>query len=260
MDETLAVALAAANAAGALHLEGLGRVRQVRTKAHNDLVTDVDVAAEAAIKAIIREAFPDHAIVGEESGGTLVDGPCWVIDPLDGTTNYAHGFPFFAVSIALCKDRQPVLGVIHQATSSETFWALSGRGAFLNGQPIRVSTVPEPSGALVATGFAPDVGRDPKNTAEFLAALKQVQAVRRPGSAALDLAAVACGRFDAFWEFGLAAWDVAAGALLVTEAGGQITAVDGGPFALDARTILASNGLLHETFREVLAGKTEARP
>jgi len=252
MDEMLAVALAAAKAAGALHLEGLGRVRQVRTKGHNDLVTDVDVAAEAAIRAIIGEAFPDHAIVGEESGGTLTDGPCWVVDPLDGTTNYAHGFPFFAVSIAWCIDRKPVLGVIHQATSGETFWALEGRGAFLNGQPIHVSAVPEPSGALVATGFAPDVGLDPRNTTEFLAALKKVQAVRRPGSAALDLAAVACGRFDAFWEYGLAPWDVAAGALLVTEAGGRVSAVDGGPFALEARTILASNGLLHETFRDVL--------
>ena len=260
MEPALAVALEAARAAGALHLQGLGRVRQVRTKGVNDLVTDVDVAAEQAITAILREAFPDHGILGEEGGGALTGGLCWVVDPLDGTTNYAHGFPFFCVSIALCRNGKPILGVIHQATSGETFWATEGGGAWLNGSPIHVSDVATPSGALVATGFAPDVGQNLSNTHEFLAALREVQAVRRPGSAALDLAAVACGRFDAFWEYGLAPWDVAAGALLVAEAGGRVTAVDGSEFAIDQRTILASNGALHEPFRQVLAaGPGQAR-
>ncbi|MEB3299699.1 MAG: inositol monophosphatase family protein [Candidatus Sericytochromatia bacterium] len=258
MDEMLGVALDAARAAGELHLAGLGQVRHIRRKGHNDLVTDVDVASEQAIRSILLGAFPDHAIVGEESGGILEDGLCWVVDPLDGTTNYAHGFPFFAVSIALCRDRRPVLGVIHQATSGETFWATEGGGAFLNGQPIHVSEVPVPEEALVATGFAPDVGLDPQNTREFLAALAKVQAVRRPGSAALDLAAVACGRFDAFWEYGLASWDVAAGALLVTEAGGTVTGVDGGTFGIAGRSILATNGWLHDSFRKVLTERKGA--
>lgn len=245
----LATARAAAAEAAALISARAGAER-VRTKSGvGDLVTAVDEAAEAAILARIRADFPGDAVVAEESAQAAVGaGRRWIVDPVDGTVNFVHGHPFVCVSIALADDEGLAVGVVHAPVLGEVFHAVRGGGAFLNDRPMRVSSVAEPSGALLATGFPfregkGDVGAYLRLVGE---ALRGTHGVRRDGAAALDLAFVAAGRLDGFFEIGLSPWDVAAGALLVMEAGGRVTGWPGdvaGP--VESGRVLASNGALH---------------
>ncbi len=224
-----------------------------------DIVTVADRASERAVIARLRADFPDAAILAEESGRTAgTSDERWIIDPLDGTTNYAHGYPLYCVSIAYERAGELLAGVVYAPALGECFAAERGGGARLGDAPIRVSTIDRIADAMVCTGFHPaDFAR---NAAFFARASGHAQAVRRDGSAALDLAFVACGRFDGFWEFDLHAWDVAAGTLLVHEAGGTITRVDGSPARVDARSILASNGRIHAALQGVLAPEDKDGP
>jgi myo-inositol-1(or 4)-monophosphatase len=220
-----------------------------------DLVTEADREAEHAVIRTLNRAFPQHAILAEESGANEARSPHrWIIDPLDGTTNFAHRFPQFCVSIAYERRGRVELAVVFDALKRETFFAVRGRGARLNSKPIRVSATPSLDLALLATGFPYD-RRERRNfyLTFWEAFMMRTQGVRRTGSAALDLCYVACGRVDAFWEFGLRPWDVAAGSLIVSEAGGRVTNLDGSALDIDARKILASNGRLHRAMRETIA-------
>ncbi len=242
-----------ADRAGALLREGFGRPHDVIDKGPQDIVTEADRASEALIVAAVRERFPSAAILGEEGGTYAGSGDeRFIVDPLDGTTNYAHGYPMFCVSIAY--ERAGVLeaAAIHAPVLGLRFAARRGSGATLNDAPIRVSAVEALGRALVCTGFNP--ARYDRNGRYFAAISRLAQGVRRDGSAALDLAMVGAGRFDAFWEWDLKPWDVAAGALIITEAGGRVGAIDGGPLDLVAGSILVSNGRMHDELREALAG------
>jgi myo-inositol-1(or 4)-monophosphatase len=249
------VALRAARAAGRIHLQRLSRIKVTRKTNAIDLVTEADRESEQAVIRTLGRAFPHHAILAEESGAnTRVSEHRWIIDPLDGTTNFAHAFPQFCVSIAYERRGRVELAVVFDALKRELFVAARGRGARLNGRPIHVSTTPSLDLALLATGFPYD-RRERRNFyfTFWEAFMMRTQGVRRTGSAALDLCYVACGRVDAFWEFGLRPWDVAAGALIVAEAGGRATNLDGTTLDLEARKILASNGKLHRAMRETIA-------
>ncbi|HQP32427.1 MAG TPA: inositol monophosphatase family protein [Deltaproteobacteria bacterium] len=219
----------------------------VEHKGRIDLVTEVDKAAQERIVSAIERRFPDHGIVAEEGyrkdGGS---GYTWIIDPLDGTTNYVHRLPVYAVSLALYRGESPLLGVCYNPAAGELFAAETGKGATRNGTPITVSTTTEFVDALVATGFPYRSQNLEKITARFFRVVTRAQGVRRLGAAALDLCYVACGVFDAFWEEGLAPWDMAAGALILKEAGGRITNLDGSPFDLARGTVIASNSRLHD--------------
>jgi myo-inositol-1(or 4)-monophosphatase len=255
----LPVALDAARGAGRLLREELGGTRRIRHKRSViDLVTEMDQRAERFIVERLLGAFPDHGVLAEEGGAT--DGRSeyrWLIDPLDGTTNYAHGLPIFAVSVALERSGTVELGVAYDPTRDECFVAQRGRGATLDGEPIRVSTVESLDQALLVTGFPYDIRTTPEtNLPEYAALSVRAQAVRRLGSAVLDLCYVACGRLDGFWELALGPWDMAAGGLIVQEAGGRVTSVRGGPWRLEGPGILASNGLVHDA---ILAGLGAAR-
>jgi myo-inositol-1(or 4)-monophosphatase len=230
-----------------------------------DLVTEVDLACERMCRAVLAERFPDHDILAEE----LSAGPQevararyrWVFDPVDGTTNYAHGLPIFCASLALELDGQPVVGAIYDPTRRELFTAERGQGSFVNGTPLKGSTTDALGDALLVTGFPYDVHvRGPELVELFGLFLHRARAVRRLGSAALDLCYVAAGRFDGFWEQHLKPWDVSAGALVVTEAGGRITGMDGGVFGARAGHLVASNGLVHDAMLDVIrdsrAGRT----
>ncbi|KPJ53688.1 histidinol phosphate phosphatase [candidate division TA06 bacterium DG_24] len=236
-------------------LSGFGKAEQIDHKGAVDLVTEYDRAAEEAIVNVIRARHPDHAIVAEEGHGAEGRSPWrWFVDPLDGTTNYAHGYPCFSVSIAAEHAGQTVLGVVHDPLHKEAFTAVRGEGALLNGNPIRVSRTDELSESLLATGFPYDVRvHKDNNLNHFGSFVVRAQAVRRDGSAALDLCYVAAGRFDGFWELKLAPWDVAAGTLIVLEAGGRITDFSGESEEIDGREIVASNGLIHDAMLSVLA-------
>ncbi len=221
-----------------------------------DLVTDVDVASEQMVRAAIADAFPSHTILGEE-GGQLGGGDPrfrWLVDPLDGTTNYTHGFPFFCVSIGFVVDGRFQFGVVNAPCIGEEFEATAGHGATLNGKPIHVSGVTELRQAMVATGFPYERDAVPRALRSFEVMSSASQAVRRVGSAALDLCYVACGRFDAYWEHIVRPWDVGAGALIVIEAGGRISAIDGSSFDVDGGEVLASNAHLHDTVVKKIAG------
>jgi myo-inositol-1(or 4)-monophosphatase len=249
-------AQAAALRAGAL-LRSRYHERQVvdRKSSTVDLVTAVDRAAEAEILGILTHRFPAHGIVAEESAVRAGEGRYrWYVDPLDGTTNFAHGFPHFAVSIALADGDDVVLGLVHDPVRRETFSAVRGRGATLNGARIRVSTTPVLGDALLATGFPADRReRAWAYTPFHQAALERARCVRRAGSAALDLCYVASGRLDGFWEWKLHPWDTAAGVLVVHEAGGRVTDAGGGPHVLAGDETVASNGLIHHELIEMLA-------
>lgn len=253
------VAVAAALAAGRLLREHVGRVREIRYKGAVNLVTEVDIASERLIVETIRSAFPDHAFLTEEgSGRDALEAPAlWVIDPLDGTTNFAHGYPMFCVSIAFLRNGRPELGVVYQPLLDELFLAERGTGAFLNGERIRVSTHQELRSALLATGFPYDLERRRQALAAFARFTLTARAVRRDGSAALNLAYVAAGRFDGFWEQELSPWDTAAGVLLVEEAGGTVTDYTGQPYRLSQGTCVASNGWIHRAMLDLIAGNTE---
>ncbi len=248
----LEIAVEVAREAGALLLRHLHGPLEIREKARRaDIVTLADGDSERLIVERLRGATPSAQILTEESGlhaGTARER--WIVDPLDGTTNFAHGYPLWNVSIAYEHDGELLAGVVYAPAMGECFTAARGGGAFRNGERIAVSTIPALGEALTCTGFHPaDFER---NGLQFAAVSHRAQAVRRDGAAALDLAYVACGRFDGFWEFDLHAWDVAAGTLLISEAGGTVTSIDGGPARLDGGSILATNGRIHEELREVL--------
>ncbi|GAB4212270.1 MAG: inositol monophosphatase family protein [Roseiflexaceae bacterium] len=233
--------------ASMLLLEGLAQAPQIERKAGAELVTDIDRASEALLVAGLSQHFPDHSIRGEEGGGVTRPSPyTWLIDPLDGTNNYAHGFPFFCITVALLHDGEPVLGVTLDPLRDELFVAEAGRGAWFNGLPMRVSGAATLGDALVSTGFPYDFASSPANNLpQFARIHAQVQGVRRAGAAALDLAYVAMGRLDAHWELRLKPWDAAAGALLVREAGGTVSDWRGGHWTSASPDLIASNGHLH---------------
>jgi myo-inositol-1(or 4)-monophosphatase len=243
--DPLHVATATAREAGALLLSRVGLPLEVREKsARGDIVTASDRASEALIVERLRAAFPNSTILGEEGGTTLgTSDERWIVDPLDGTTNYAHGYPLYCVSIAYERAGEVCAAAIYAPALDELFAAERGAGAELNGKRVGVSDVEAVAESLVCTGFVP--ARYERNGANFARLSGLAQAVRRDGTAALDLAFVAAGRFEAFWEFDLKAWDVAAGALIVREAGGTVTATDGASFAVDAGSVLGTNGRVH---------------
>jgi myo-inositol-1(or 4)-monophosphatase len=254
MDSCKTVAVRAARKAGIILKSRLGRKRKVAYKGAVNLVTEMDILAEKIIVGEIQKRFPDHAVLAEER--TAMEKPSqfrWIIDPLDGTTNYAHGFPIFSVSIALVKDEEVVLGVVYDPARDELFSAEKGKGAWLNGHKIRVSSENSLSRSLLATGFPYDLRESKINNFDhFHNFAVRSQAVRRAGSAALDLCYVAAGRFDGFWEMKLAPWDIAAGSLMVGEAGGKVTNFLGKPLNLGGKHILASNGKIHNAMLGVV--------
>lgn len=249
------VGIAAAYRAAEVIRSHLGRISQVRKKGPTDLVTEADTGSEARILATIGRAFPHHSILAEESG--LKKGSPkyqWLIDPLDGTTNFAHRLPGFCVSIAFAIESRVVVGLVLDPISRELFSAIAGKGAQLNGKPIQVSSTSAVSESLLATGFSHDFKDHFKpSLRRFEKLMLACQGVRRIGSAALDLCFVACGRFDGFWETHLAAWDTAAGMLIAKEAGAQVTDFSNMPFAVTANEILATNGHIHQPMLALLA-------
>jgi myo-inositol-1(or 4)-monophosphatase len=248
-------AVAIARGAGEILMEGHGRIHAPERKGRIDLVTEFDRRSEVHVLREIAARFPDHAVLAEESGAHPGSRVRWLVDPLDGTTNYAHNYPFFCVSIAAEADGARLAGAVYDPVRDEMFAAARGDGATLNGVPVRVSGVERVEDALIVTGFPYDVREHPERSLPaFGAFLARAQGIRRDGSAALNLAYVACGRFDGFWEGHLAPWDLAAGTLLVAEAGGTVTRYDGAPFTLEGKEMLASNGRIHDEMREILAG------
>jgi len=253
----LSVALEAAEA-GARVLRGkYGQIQQVSFKGIVDLVTEQDKRSEAVITQTIRQAFPEHAVLGEESGLSGSAPNRWIVDPLDGTTNYAHGYPMFAVSIAYEENGQLEVGVVVDPLRREVFAAQRGRGATLNGEPIHVSTADTLIASLLETGFPYRRDRLGLALRQFTHLAPLTQGLRRSGSAALGLAYVAAGRLDGFWEATLNAWDMAAGALLIAEAGGTLCQIDGSPYRVDSTNIAASNGRIHHLLIEELRRSEE---
>ncbi|NLB35241.1 MAG: inositol monophosphatase [Elusimicrobia bacterium] len=243
-----------AQKAGDLLLKEFGGEREITHKGKIDLVTEMDKKSEDLILDYINKNFPDDNVLSEEDGASGTGGGNrWIVDPLDGTTNYAHGFPFFATSIAVeSRDKEIIAAAVCAPYMNELYTASLGGGAFLNGKEIRVSDIEKLSLSVLATGFPYDVDEGAKNLEYFGRFLYKTQAVRRPGSAALDLCAVAAGRFDGFWEFGLKPWDTAAGMLLVREAGGLVTRIDGSDYNPFMQGVLAANPFIHAEMIEVL--------
>jgi len=253
-DDFSRVGEAAVLEAGRYLRANLGRTVEASYKGAVDLVTPFDVGAQEILVGRLAAAFPGHGFLAEEGLSRPGNSECrWIIDPLDGTTNFAHAFPVFSVSAALECAGLLVLGFVYDPMRGELFRAEASRGASLNGVPVRVSGVSDLGKSLLATGFPYDVRMDPVNNLDHWGRfIVRAQAIRRCGSAAMDLAYVACGRFDGFWELKLKPWDVAAGALIVAEAGGRVTDFAGAPFALASPGIVASNGLIHPAIVEVL--------
>ena len=249
-----------AREAGTLLMGYFHRRVKVEYKGDVDLVTEADRAAEALITRRIRERWPEHNIMGEEGTRTEQGSDYrWYVDPLDGTTNFAHSYPVFCVSLGLEYQNERVAAAVFDPTRDEMFTAEKGGGAFLNGQPIRVSTVGNLAECLVATGFPSHKRHKNPNIFFYHQITLKTHGVRRAGSAALDLCNVASGRFEGFWEFNLNPWDTAAGVLIVEEAGGRVTRFDGQPFRVDSRETLASNGRVHDAllreFQAILSGE-----
>jgi myo-inositol-1(or 4)-monophosphatase len=252
-------AIQTARDAGRILASRLGRALQVSNKGDIDLVTEADLASEKLIIERIKSHYPRHAILAEESGSTegveVIPGRSdwkWIIDPLDGTTNFAHGYPCFCVSIGLEREGSIEIGVVYDPMRDEMFAAERGQGATLNDRRIRVSEIEDLNSAMLCTGFPYNVRERPNFERHFANFTMEAQAVRRDGSASLDLAYLACGRFDGFWEEGLKAWDIAAGVLLVEEAGGRVSDFTGAPLDLYKPKTLASNGLVHDAMMRVL--------
>ena len=234
--------------------KSVGKIGKISYKGRDNIVTDIDKKSEKIIIKHILSAFPGHSILSEESRPVKTGSPYkWIIDPIDGTTNFAHAFPFFAVSIALEKDGRVIMGIVYDPMRNELFYAERGGGARLNGKKIRVSKVEKLRGSFLATGFSYGLKNREGNVKNFTKFLKHTMAVRRAGSAALDLCYVACGRFDGFWELDLCPWDSAAGMLITREAGGVVTKFDGSPYSPYDRNILATNGHIHKEMVKVLS-------
>ena len=254
------IAIRAARRAGELMIRQLNQLEalQVTEKGRNDFVTQIDRAAEAAIIEVIRDHHPDHAILGEESGASGEHEYQWIIDPLDGTTNYLHGFPVFSVSIAVAQRGELQHGVVYDPLRQEIFSASRGQGAQLDGRRIRVSKRTSLQQALIATGFPYRANLE--HADRYLAMMRDVMfetaGIRRPGSAALDLCYVAAGRVDGFWELGLAKWDIAAGALIIREAGGRISDLRGGDGYLESGNVVAGNPKVYAALSKLLAPHT----
>lgn len=254
----LATAIEAVTRAGAIQIAHFGRLEHIRKKGDIDLVTEVDVEVERMFRALIAERFPDHRILAEEFGSTGAGREdskyCWLFDPIDGTTNYAHGMPIFCSSLALEIDGRIDVAAVYDPTRRELFTAERGAGARLNGVPLRVSSAERLIDAMLCTGFPYNVHAMVDDIVGLFATfVGRARAVRRLGSAAIDLCYVAAGRLDGFWEELLSPWDIAAGALIVEEAGGSVTALDGGPFNARAGEVLASNGRIHAAMQETIA-------
>jgi myo-inositol-1(or 4)-monophosphatase len=250
--------------AGSLLMSFFGNVA-IEYKGDVDLVTQADRSSEKLIVERIRKQWPEHDLIGEEGSRRETGSDfCWYVDPLDGTTNFAHGFPVFCVSLALEYKGERVAGVVYDPTRDEMFAAERGNGSRLNGAAIHVSKTSRLAESLVATGFPSHKRHKNPNIHFYHQITLRSHGVRRAGSAALDLCYVACGRFDAFWEFNLNSWDTAAGVLLVQEAGGQVTNYKNAPFNVDSREVVASNGLVHgemlKEFQEIFAGRVEGLP
>jgi myo-inositol-1(or 4)-monophosphatase len=244
----LSISIMAARAAGSIILEHLGEAGEIRHKGKTDLVTETDILCEKTIYRILSDAFPDIGFLSEEGTSDHLSGDMmWVVDPLDGTTNFAHSYPHVAISIALTREGAPDVAVVYNPFLKELFHAELGKGAYLNGNRIYVSNVDSLKDALLATGFPYRICEKPELPLEvFCAIVPKAQGIRRAGAAALDLCYVASGRVDGFWELGLKPWDTAAGALLIREAGGEITDGAGSPYSSGDAFLLASNGKLHE--------------
>ena len=226
----------------------------IQKKGYNDLVTYVDQNSEKLLIAELTKILPGSGIMGEESGETEKQEYTWIIDPLDGTTNFLHKVPCFAISIALVKNNEPLIGVVNELNLKECFSAIKGGGAKVNGKPIKVSIQHEMENSLIGTGFPyNDFGPQEKYMDLFKYLMICTQGIRRIGSASVDLCYVACGRFEAFYEYGLKPWDVAAGALIVKEAGGQLAEFNGGNNYIFNRTIIATNGIIHEPFTKAVS-------
>lgn len=252
----LDIATEAALDAGAIVQSYWGNLNAIEEKGRaGDLVTAADKASEKAILEVLKRHVPEHGILAEESGklGDSTSRYLWAIDPLDGTTNFAHQYPPFGVSIGLLIDGIPQVGVVFDPFHNELFRAATGLGATRNRQPIRVSETAELRNSLLVTGFAYDRRETPDNNyAEFCHLTHLTQGVRRSGSASIDLCYVSCGRLDGYWERGLSPWDLAAGVVILSEAGGKITAYDGSPWKIESGRILATNGKLHESLSQEL--------
>jgi myo-inositol-1(or 4)-monophosphatase len=261
MNDLLKTCEAAARAGGRELLAWRGRF-ETREKAPADLVTDADVASQAAIRKVVATRFPDHLFLGEEntikSDAFEADEYVWLVDPLDGTTNYVHGYPCYAVSVAVARHQELLAGVIFDPLKDECFAAEQGRGAWCNGTAIRTSDVAKVGEALLAVSLPPRVKGDSPDLADFVRVVQICQAVRRSGSAALNLAYVACGRLDGFWATHIHPWDVAAGVLLIREAGGIVTGRDGAAFDLWNPHFVAAGPALHRELLNVL-GAVPAR-
>ncbi len=259
----LEAAVETAQEAGKILLQEFDRPPSITYKGEADLVTQADRRSEQLIVERLRRWFPDHAIVAEEGTGHENRSRfCWYVDPLDGTTNFAHGYPCFAVSIGLAEGNAVLAGVVFNPVTNELFAAARGEGATLKGRKISVSAIDTLAASLLATGFPARKRVESPNIHYYWDFTLRSHGVRRDGSAALDLAAVAAGRFEGFWEFGLNPWDTAAGILLIEEAGGRVSDFDGKPYRFGAREILASNGKVHAAMQKVaaeIAAKAEKR-
>jgi len=246
MNRYLDTAISIAREAGAVLLDELQRPREISYKGGVDIVTSADRRSEKLIVDRLAESFPRHSVIAEEGSGTENSSEfVWYVDPLDGTTNFAHGYPFFAVSIALVHQGQFQAGVVHDPVHDETFAAVLGEGAWLNQKRISVSPTPRLKESLLSTGFPVRKRHQSHNVEYFHAFTNSSHGVRRDGAAALDLCYVACGRFDGFWEFNLKEWDVAAGTLIVREAGGLVTDLNSIPYRIGGKAIVATNKLIH---------------